>query len=196
MKICGVQSPADALWAQRCGADAVGLNLHPPSPRCLDVETAAAIAAAVDVATVLVVVDRDEGELGELVQAIQPSWVQLHGSEPEGYGAWLGTPCFRAFRATDDVLERIRSSASQPFLLDAHVPGQAGGTGLRVDLAVAREAARLGRLILAGGLDPDNVASAVREVGPWGVDVASGCERAPGVMDRDAVRRFVLAARG
>jgi len=195
VKICGVQSPADALWAQECGADALGLNLHPPSPRCLSVEAAAAIADAVDIETVLVVVDRSEEELSALVQAIRPSRVQLHGEEPPGFGAWLGTPVFKAFRADDDVLDRIGAWGVSPFLLDAHVPGLAGGTGKRVDVDLARSAAALGPMILAGGLRPDNVREAVVQIRPWGVDVASGCERSPGVMDRDAVRRFVEQAR-
>ena len=96
--------------------------------------------------------------------------------------------------ATDDVLDRIRRHTNSPFLLDAYVPGQAGGTGRRVDRDLAREAAKLGPMILAGGLTPENVAEAVASVRPWGVDVASGCESAPGVMDRDKVRRFVQEA--
>ncbi len=172
----------------------MGINLHAKSARCVSVEIAAEIAAAVRIESILVVVDRDEAELAELVEAIRPSRVQLHGSEPPGYGAWLGVPCLRAFVATDDVLDRIRRHTNSPFLLDAYVPGQAGGTGRRVDRDLAREAAKLGPMILAGGLTPENVAEAVASVRPWGVDVASGCESAPGVMDRDKVRRFVQEA--
>lgn len=195
VKICGVQNPADALYAQECGADAIGINLHPPSPRCVSASVAAAIADAVDIESVLVVVDRDEAELGELVQAIRPSRVQLHGDEGPGYGAWLGVPCFRAFRAHAEVLDEIARHNGSPFLLDAHVPGQAGGTGKRVDAELARAATELGPMILAGGLNPDNVAEAIASIRPWGVDVASGCESSPGVMDREAVRLFVERSR-
>ncbi len=195
VKICGVRSVEDALHAQACGADAVGLNLHPPSVRCLDIETAAAIAEAVDIETVLVVVDRSEEELSELVAAIGPSRVQLHGEQPPGFGAWLGVSCFRAFRARPGVLEAIPAHGHRRFLLDAYVPGEAGGTGRRVDLELAAAAARLGELILAGGLKPDNVGAAIAAVRPWGVDVASGVESAPGVKDPAAVEAFVAAAR-
>ena len=195
VKICGVRSVEDALHAQACGADAVGLNLHPPSVRCLDVDIAAAIAEAVDIETVLVVVDRSEEELSELVGAIQPTWVQLHGQEPPGFGAWLGVPCFKAFRGHPGVLEQIPAYGQRRFLLDAYVPGEVGGTGKLVDLDLARRAAQLGELILAGGLKPHNVAAAIQKVQPWGVDVASGVESSPGVKDPALVAAFVRACR-
>ena len=158
-------------------------------------DTAAAIAEAVHIETVLVVVDRPEEELSELVAAIGPSRVQLHGREPPGFGAWLGVCCFRAFRARPGVLEQIPRHGHRRFLLDAYVPGEVGGTGQRVDLELARRAAALGELILAGGLRPDNVAAAVAAVRPWGVDVASGVESSPGVKDPDLVAAFVQRAR-
>lgn len=195
IKICGVTTVEDALRAQDAGADAVGFNLHVRSPRHVTPDRAAEIAEALTVPSVLVVVNRSEEELGELVQLIQPSWVQLHGDEPDGFGAWLGTPLFHAHQARAGVLERIEASHHLRFLLDAHVPGVAGGTGKRVDLDLARAAAHLGELILAGGLNPDNVASVIQAVRPWGVDVASGVEARPGVKDANAMAAFVASAR-
>lgn len=195
MKICGLRSVEDALHAVACGADAIGLNLHPPSRRYVTPQIAAEIAQSVRVEVVLVVVDLTEDALARLVDRVGPTTVQLHGREPSGYGAWLGLPILRAFRAEPDVLRAIVASGASRFLLDAAVDGEAGGTGKRVNTGLARAAAGLGELVLAGGLTPDNVAEAIAAVRPWGVDVASGVESAPGVKDREKIRRFVAAAR-
>ncbi|MCB9745889.1 MAG: phosphoribosylanthranilate isomerase [Alphaproteobacteria bacterium] len=195
VKVCGVRSVADARHAEACGADAIGLNLHPPSPRYVGPGLAADLAAAVRCEVVLVVVDVSEDRLAALVNRIQPTAVQLHGHEPPGFGAWLGVPILRAWRASPGVLTRIREAGDRRFLLDAHVPGQAGGTGQRVDLELARQAAAEGELILAGGLTPENVGATIRAVRPFGVDVASGVEAAPGVKDPAKVAAFVAAAR-
>lgn len=195
VKICGVRSVADAQHAEACGADAIGLNLFPRSPRYVAPALAAELAAAVRCEVLLVVVDLTEDALAALVEQIQPTAVQLHGQEPAGYGAWLGVPLLRAWRARPGVLEQLRESGERRFLLDAHVPGQAGGTGQRVDLDLARAAAAEGELILAGGLKPGNVGEIVRAVRPFGVDVASGVESAPGVKDPAKVASFLAAAR-
>lgn len=195
VKICGVRTVAQALWAQECGADAVGLNLHAPSVRSVSVDQAAAIAAAVAIETVLVVVDRSAEQLAALVAAISPSSLQLHGAASPDVSAWLGVPAYRAFRGRPGVVQEITAWGPDRFLLDAHVPGQEGGTGQRVDTDLARACAGLGSLILAGGLRPENVADAIERVRPWGVDVASGVERAPGEQDPDRVRAFIAAAR-
>ena len=196
VKICGVRTVEQALWAQACGADAVGLNLVPSSARYVTPDVAADIADALDIEAVLVVMDLSEEELGSLVDITGANRVQLHGSERPGFGAWLGTPTVKAHRARPGVLAEITEHLGDFFLLDAHVPGQAGGTGKLVDLELAEAAARLGRLVLAGGLDPDNVAEIIRRVRPWGVDVASGVEAERGRQDPARVKAFVQAARG
>ncbi|MCB9762997.1 MAG: phosphoribosylanthranilate isomerase [Alphaproteobacteria bacterium] len=196
VKICGVTTLDDALHAQACGADAVGLNLHPGSPRCVSPARAAALAAALDCATALVAVDLPEAELAAIVAEVRPTFVQLHGDQPPGFGASLGVPLLRAWRARQGVLDAIRADAAPRFLLDAYVPGAFGGTGRRVDLDLARRAAALGQLVLAGGLTPDNVAAVVAAARPFGVDVASGVEAAPGRKDPDKVRAFIQRARG
>jgi phosphoribosylanthranilate isomerase len=187
-----------ALHAQECGADAIGLNLHPPSPRYVSPQVAAEILDAVDIACLAVVVDRSEADLEELVQEIQPDGLQLHGSEPPGFGERLSLPLYKAFRARPGVLEEIASwgiTPVTPFLLDAWVPGRDGGTGARVDGALALEAAALGPLILAGGLTPENVAEVVQTIQPFGVDVASGVESAPGVQDAARIAAFIANAK-
>jgi len=196
VKICGVRTVEQALWAQRCGADAVGLNLHGPSVRSISVDRAAEIAAEVSVETVLVVVDKTADQLAELVSAISPSTLQLHGRVTPDLTAWLGVPAYRAFRGHPGVAAEIAAWGPDRFLLDAHVPGLEGGTGKRVDEALARSCRGLGAMVLAGGLRPDNVADAIAAVQPWGVDVASGVEDAPGHQDTSRVRAFIAAAKG
>lgn len=196
VKICGLTSARQAREVEDLGADAIGLNLHPRSPRSVSAAVAAAIREAVSLEVVLVVVDLPEPVLAAMVAEIRPTMVQLHGHEPEGYGADLGVPLLRAWRASPGVLERLEAARPARFLLDAYVPGEPGGTGRRVDLDLAARAAGVGELVLAGGLNPDNVGAAVARVRPWGVDVASGVERAPGDKDLARVAAFIERARG
>ncbi|MEE2752191.1 MAG: phosphoribosylanthranilate isomerase [Myxococcota bacterium] len=195
VKICGVRSLKAALHAQECGADAVGLNLHPPSARYIDPHEAARICEALDIETVLVVVDRSEPDLSELVKTIQPDSVQLHGNEPPGFGASLGVAVFKAFAARPGVAEHVLSHGGPRFLLDAWVPGRHGGTGCRADPQLARDIAGLGEMVLAGGLTPENVSELIKQIQPFGVDVASGVESSPGVQDLDRIAAFISAAR-
>ncbi len=197
VKVCGVRTVEQARHAEACGANAIGVNLHGPSPRSVSPEVAAEIAASVDIEVVLVVVDRTLDDLEALVESIGPGSIQLHGHEPPGFGAGLEVPVWKAFRAHAGVEEEIEAWGDEAnrFLLDAHVPGLAGGTGRRVDENLARRCADLGSMVLAGGLNPDNVADIAGRVGPWGVDVASGVESAPGAQDPDRVRAFIAAVR-
>ena len=196
VKVCGVTSLHQALQVQACGVDAIGLNLVPSSKRSISPALAAELAQALDCEVVLLVADMDEIELGERVNQIQPDRVQLHGAESPSFGAWLGTPLLKAHRAKPGVLDEIRRFGQQRFLLDAYVPGELGGTGARVDLDLARQAAALGECVLAGGLRPENVAEIIDAVRPWGVDTASGVESDPGIKDMARVRAFVEAAKG
>jgi len=184
-----------ARHAQACGADAIGLNLHPPSSRYVSPAVAAAICEAVEIECIAVVVNRPETDLAELVEAIRPGALQLHGDEPPGFGATLDLPLLKAFRARPGVLEAIQEWGAPRFLLDAWVQGRVGGTGQRVDSSMALEAGALGQMILAGGLHPENVASAIEDLRPWGVDVASGVESAPGVQDPDRIAAFLSASK-
>ncbi len=184
VKICGVRSLEQALHAWRCGADAVGLNLHAPSPRSIDVPSAAVIIREAPIPCLAVVVDPSSDDLRALNMAIRPAGFQLHGGRP-----LEGLDCLVAVRAGDPLPEGR-------FLLDARVEGLHGGTGERVDEDLAREAATKGQLVLAGGLTPENVAGVIERVKPWGVDVASGVEREPGLQDPDKVRDFIAAAKG
>jgi phosphoribosylanthranilate isomerase len=200
VKICGVTTVADALGAVAAGADAVGLNFIPTSRRCLTLEAAYAIAGAVGerAQRIGVVADLGAAELARLGERCGIDLWQLTGQEsPEDVEARLP----RAFKATriagvEDV-ERAARYPGELILVDAKVEGQLGGTGHRFDWGLVTGLARRRRLILAGGLTPENVAEAVTLVRPWGVDVATGVEMPgdPRRKDPELVRRFVAAAR-
>ncbi len=201
VKVCGITCVADAEMAVALGVDAIGINLIPSSVRFVDESTARQIADAVRgrVRTVAVVAEHEPNELERVRTATRVDWLQLHGGERTEALTQVPEGTFLAVRigGPDDV-ERARRSPGESLLVDAKVPGMLGGTGVGFDWALVKELARERRLILAGGLGPDNVAEAVAVVVPWGVDTASGVQLAgePRRKDPDRVRRFVSAARG
>jgi phosphoribosylanthranilate isomerase len=193
VKICGVTSTDEALAVVRAGADAVGLNFWPGSPRAVSVELAAEIAGALpeSACTVGVFVDASLGEIEWVKSRVRLSVVQLHGHETAGLCARLGPGVWKAVHRLDEV----GAYGCDAYVLDAPSEKAPGGTGIRVDPALAVQAALRGRVVLAGGLLPENVGDAVRLVRPWGVDVASGVEARPGVKDLGKVEAFVRAAK-
>jgi phosphoribosylanthranilate isomerase len=197
VKICGVTNAADAAFAVNAGADAIGLNFHPPSPRCIDARTAEEIVREVPrgVCRVGVFVDAARSRVEDLAARLSLDALQFHGGEDADYCRGWSQKVIKAVRVQSaQSLARTSLPAVAFILADAYVEGLPGGTGRRVPLGwlegVDRE-----RLILAGGLDADNVAEAVRLVRPAGVDVASGVESAPGRKDPEAVRRFIANAK-
>jgi phosphoribosylanthranilate isomerase len=214
IKICGVTSVADALAAVDAGADAIGLNFFASSPRYIGTAQAIEIAAAVGARAVKigVLVDRPLPEAHELLDRIQLDAVQLHGDEPPEYlaelcqGAARSIAVIRAFRPVGSLAraEQYLAACSAlgclpgTILMDSAAPGHYGGSGQVADWhAIAARDGMLGklRLILAGGLSPENVAEAIRVVRPHGVDVASGVEESPGRKSPQRMRAFVAAAR-
>jgi phosphoribosylanthranilate isomerase len=201
IKICGVTTVEDALQAARAGADAVGLNFSPRSRRRVDVETARAIALALPplVAPVGVFVNQPRAEVLAIAARARLAAVQLHGDEAPDECEGYPLPVWKALRLASPLplawLDEWR--AAQGFVVDAPVTGagEYGGSGQRCDWEAAREAAARAPVLLAGGLTPENVAEAIRAVRPWGVDVASGVERSPGVKDPEKVAAFVRRAR-
>lgn len=196
VKICGLTSVADAVHAARAGAAAIGLNFHPASPRCVTVETAAAIAAAVPgVWRVGVFVDRPRTAVAAIAAQVGLDALQFHGDEPPAACTGWALPVIKAVRVRgpESARQAAAAYAVDWLLADAYVAGVPGGTGARVPLewldGVPRE-----RLILAGGLTPESVAAAVRALRPAMVDVASGVERTPGTKDPEKVERFIANA--
>ncbi len=198
VKICGVTHVADALRCADAGADAIGLNFWPESKRRCDPIEAARIVDAVGerARIVAVFVDADLHTIEQVRSSTGISWVQLHGREEPALLAALLPNAYKAVHPIDDAsaTAALRYLGDE-LLVDASVPGMPGGTGVRCDWSVAERLARERNVWLAGGLVPDNVAEAIARVRPYGVDVASGVERAPGVKDPLLVERFVRAAR-
>lgn len=200
IKICGLTSTDEAQWCVEAGASSIGLNLVPASPRCIDRAVARAIAHALEgrAESVLVVADLSVEQMRELLDQTGASCVQMHGHEPPDTVAALLPRAYKAVRvATAEDLELADRYPGEYLLVDAKVPGQLGGTGQTVDFNLVAPLARRRRLVLAGGLRPDNVANAVERVRPYCVDVASGVEPVgePRRKDRGLVARFVAEVR-
>ncbi|MBU4276894.1 MAG: phosphoribosylanthranilate isomerase [Proteobacteria bacterium] len=196
IKICGITSLDDALAACRLGADALGFVLA-PSPRQVSPEQARAIIAALPplVSTVGVFVDAPLVEVSELRRFCGLDWVQLHGDEGEDQAAALGRRVIKALRVSQ---ERPPNAAAYPgcaLLLDTYHPQAAGGTGQSFDWSLAQGIARQRPIILAGGLTPDNVSRAIKQVQPFAVDVSSGVEKQKGVKDHERIASFIAQVR-
>lgn len=199
VKICGLTTRDDAVRCASLGADAIGLNFWPQSPRHTDIETAQSIVEALGdrVETVGVFVDFDLSQIREILQKTGISWAQMHGDEPPELVAALLPQAYKAIGVKDgSAIELARRYPGEHLLLDASVPGMPGGTGRTFDWSIASEVAKERKLTLAGGLTPENVAEAVRIVRPFRVDVASGVESAPGRKDPEKVAAFIEAAKG
>jgi phosphoribosylanthranilate isomerase len=199
VKICGLTTRDDAVRCASLGADAIGLNFWPQSPRHTDIETAQSIVEALGdrVETVGVFVDFDLSQIREILQKTGISWAQMHGDEPPELVAALLPQAYKAIGVKDgSAIALARRYPGEHLLLDASVPGMPGGTGRTFDWSVASEVAKERKLTLAGGLTPENVAEAVHIVRPFRVDVASGVESAPGRKDPEKVAAFIEAAKG
>jgi len=202
VKICGITNREDALAAIDAGADALGFNLFPGSKRCIALEAHAGWIAALPpfITKVAVLVNAPLEEARRVARHGAIDLVQLHGDEDPAYCqafAENGRPFIKALRlAARADLEQVSRFATPHLLIEAAVPGEFGGTGTRLDLALAAEVVRrhpTRHVLLAGGLTPENVAEAVRAVRPGGVDVASGVEASPRQKDAAKMRAFIAA---
>ena len=199
VKICGITREADAQAAAAAGADDIGLVFHPASPRCVSLALAASIARIVGpfVTTVGLFVDAAPDRVREVLACTGIHLLQLHGNETPAYCAQFGVPFIKALRMApglDPAAAAANYPAAAGLLFDAWDPLVAGGTGVGFDWS--RLPAQRGLpLILAGGLDPTNVAEAVRQVRPYAVDVSSGVEVSPGIKDPRLIRAFIAAAK-
>jgi phosphoribosylanthranilate isomerase len=207
IKICGVTTAGDAVTVAQSGADAIGLNFYPKSKRFFDPSLAVAVAASIPnaVKKVGVFVNSTADEIRTIFEQVSLNAVQLHGDEPAELLCELnGLPTIRALPWTDDggasidsFVERCSKLGCLPIalLIDAHHPTEFGGTGMTADWsAIARwKQSRHHDLpvILAGGLNPGNVAKAIVTAGPDAVDTASGVESSPGRKDAKLIAEFV-----
>ncbi len=206
IKICGITSETDAEQAARLGADAIGLNFYPPSPRSLTPERAAAMVRALPplVEPVGLFVNESRAEIARVADVLRLRTVQIHRDAWTEWGP-ASLRCLAAFPVRDrhslaligSCLAQARQENALPaaILVDAQVAGVYGGSGQRLpwELLVGFDPGV--PLILAGGLTPDNVAEAIGIVRPYAVDVASGVESSPGQKDIEKMRRFIGNAR-
>lgn len=196
VKICGITTPEAARVAAEAGADAIGL-VFAPSQRRVSVEQAKAIVAALPpfVSRVGVFVNEAPERIAAIAEACGLDALQLHGEEPPEACRWFPRKVIKAVRVQGagsvEGLERYQVDA---FLLDTYVQGQLGGTGRTFDWQIAKVAASRFRVILSGGLTPENVADALELVRPYGVDVSSGVETG-GAKDPGKIRAFIAAVR-
>lgn len=197
IKICGITNIKDAMAAIEYGANALGFIFHPESPRSVTPATAKKIISELPpfVSTVGVFVNRNKSEICEIASDTGINIIQLHGSEPPEEC----TTCrkvIKAVRVQDmsdlETVKRYREASA--ILLDTYARGMAGGTGETFNWDIAIEAKRFGKIILAGGLTPENVAEAVKTVRPYGIDVASGVEAHAGKKDHKKLRSFIERA--
>jgi len=193
VKICGITRPEDAEAAVEAGAGAIGFIFWPKSPRFIDPHRARAIAAALPpfVTAVGVFVNQPLAYVNGVASLVALGAVQLHGDETPEYAASVSRPVMKAVSVGRDEA-RVWPSRVR-LLLDVHDPVARGGTGRTIDWAAAADLAARREVILAGGLTPDNVADAVARVRPFGIDVSSGVERAPGIKDHERLRALFEA---
>lgn len=197
VKICGLTRLEDAQAAIAAGADALGFILWPGSKRNIGVNALRDLLRQLPplVQTVGVFVNETPANIVAIRLATGLGTMQLHGDEkPEDY-AGLAAPVIKAFRQPPST-EELAAWRVNGFLADGAAAGSYGGSGHLASDDVVHSLAATGRLILAGGLTPDTVAERIRAVRPYGVDVASGVETAPGIKDANAIHKFVAAAKG
>jgi phosphoribosylanthranilate isomerase len=198
IKICGITRIEDAMDACEMGADVLGFNFVPSSPRYLNPYTAKDIISALPpfVTTVGIFADEEHTVVNDLAGFLGLDAVQLHGDEDPLYCRKVRSPVLKAFRvASADDLERVDEFDVSAYLLDARVEGILGGSGQTFPWDVAKEVCRSRKVFVAGGLTPDNVGGAVNILAPYGVDTASGVESEPGIKDPVLVERFIRTAR-
>ena len=198
VKVCGITRATDAVAAIEAGADLLGFNFYPKSPRYLTPEAAAPIVALLprQVLAVGIFVDADVATVQAAIETAKLGLVQFHGNETAEYCRSFGVPAMKALRiASFADLERAAAPYPDGWLLaDTADPARYGGTGRVLPIEpVARNLAR--RLFVAGGLAPNTVTDVVRRLRPLGVDVCSGVERAPGIKDHALLRDFVTHAK-
>jgi phosphoribosylanthranilate isomerase len=199
VKICGITNRDDALASAELGANALGFVFHDSSPRSVSLEVAANITESLppSVVKVGVFVDALEEKVMRAIAACGLNVLQFHGTESPDYCLQFGLMSVKAFRIRDEsFLTDLERYPTDAWLLDSYVAGQPGGTGATFNWDLAAKAGALGKpIFLAGGLTPENVAVAVRQVRPYAVDVSSGVEAAPGKKDLEKVKAFIQTAK-
>jgi phosphoribosylanthranilate isomerase len=198
VKICGITRLEDAQAAVEAGADALGFVFWPKSPRFIEPDAARDIIATLppSVTPIGVFVDQPSADVNGIALYVGLGAVQLHGSEGEAYVQTMTRPVLKAVAVEGNRAPSIDWSADVTVLLDVHDPVKKGGTGRTIDWTTASEIARGRNIMLAGGLTPENVADAITRVRPYGIDVSSGVEAAPGIKNHERIKALFEAVHG
>ncbi|RMF81141.1 MAG: phosphoribosylanthranilate isomerase [Nitrospirae bacterium] len=198
VKICGITSLEDALAVAEAGADAVGFVFYRRSPRYVTPERAEAIVRQLPpfITTVGLFVDESGGQVEAIRRRVGLDCLQFHGNESQNYLAQFPCRVIKAIRmASPQAARRIREYQASAILVDSYRPGEPGGTGATFDWSWLAAVPPGVRIVLAGGLTPENVGEAIATCRPYAVDCSSGVEKAPGVKDPRRVAAFVRAVR-
>jgi len=193
VKICGITNKEDALYACDSGVDALGFIFAESSPRCVTAEVAAEIVAALPpfLSKVGVFVNATTEFIETICAQAGLDIAQLHGDESPQQCAALNMPVIKAFRVNSSFdLNSMTEYPCSAFLLDTFSPNIYGGTGKTFDWHIAIGAKKYGRVILAGGLNPDNIEQAITAVAPYAVDISSGLEKQPGQKDHSKIKQL------
>ncbi len=194
VKICGITNLDDALFASEAGADALGFVFYKKSPRYIEPKKARDIIKRLPpfVTTVGVFADQTEAEIKGIISETDIDIVQLHGEEPPEFCEGLNKRVIKAIRVRGmENLTEVKRYKACALLLDTYDRNLKGGTGKIFNWEIAREAKVFNKIIIAGGLTPDNVADAIRVVQPYAVDVSSGVEKQKGLKDHLKVKAFI-----
>jgi phosphoribosylanthranilate isomerase len=194
IKICGITRLGDALQVAELGGDAIGLVFHSKSPRFIELETAVEIRQAMPPFVTVTALFMDEGEswVRQVLNSVKPDCMQFHGEETPEFCQQWEEAFIKAIPmgSVEDPSRYARQfSQAQGFLLDSNVAGRQGGSGDTFDWSKVPSKFDF-PLVLAGGLNPSNVASAIAQVKPWGIDVSSGVERSKGIKDSDLISQL------
>ena len=198
VKVCGMTSLKDALFAVEGGADAVGFIFYKKSPRSVTMKIVREIVLELPpfVDTVGVFVDETAEQINKIADYCNLDIIQLHGDESPTFCKKIRRKVIKAFRIKDmQSVKKLSSFQVSGFLLDTFSENLHGGTGKVFDWNLALPAKKFGPVIMAGGLTPNNVQQAVRQIRPYGVDVCSGVESEPGIKDHKKVRAFLNNAK-
>ena len=198
VKICGTTSLKDAFLAVESGADAIGFIFYKMSPRNISQKEAKEIILQLPpfIETVGVFVNETSDKINRIAEQCKLNSIQLHGEESPALCRRVKRKVIKAFRVKNaDSLKSIASYHVSGFLLDSYNDGSKGGTGQVFDWNLALRVKKQGPVILAGGLNPYNVFTAIHRVKPYGVDVCSGVEKSPGIKDHEKIREFIKSVR-
>jgi len=199
IKMCGMTRKEDALAACDAGADAIGFVFYPPSPRCVSIAAAAEISQSIStfVDKTALFVNADAGYIREVLSETKADVIQFHGDETELFCQQFGKPYIKAIRVKDasQLSEQLKEHRkANSIMLDAYVPGVPGGTGKSFDWALIPDDLKT-RLILAGGLNPENIVDAISAIRPYAVDVSGGIELSKGIKSSLRIREFAAKVR-